>query len=71
MRERLPVVPVPLLPPDPNVPLDLQAAVAACFELVGYERLLPYAEPPPPPELSAEDAAWVDATLREDGLRGE
>ncbi len=29
LRERLPVVPVPLLPPDPDVPLDLQAAVAA------------------------------------------
>jgi hypothetical protein len=71
LRERLPVVPVPLLPPDPDVPLDLQAAVAACFDLVGYERLLPYAGPPPPPELSVEDRAWVDATLREAALRGE
>ena len=71
LRERLPVVPVPLLPPDPDVPLDLQAAVAACFDLVGYERLLPYADPPPPPELSAEDTAWVDATLRQARLRGE
>src|SRR5438552_323864 len=35
LRERLPVVPVPLLPPDPDVPLDLQAAVVDCFELVG------------------------------------
>jgi hypothetical protein len=56
VRERLPVVPVPLLPPDPDAPLDLQSAVAACFELVGYERLLPYAAPPPAPELSNEDA---------------
>jgi hypothetical protein len=71
LRERLPVVPVPLLPPDPDVPLDLQAAIGACFALVGYERLLPYADPPPPPELSSEDAAWVDATLRQAGLRGE
>ncbi len=69
LREQLPVVPVPLLPPDPDVPLDLQAAVAACFDLVGYERLLPYAESPPSPELSNDDAAWVDATLREAGLR--
>lgn len=42
LREPLPTVPVPLLPPDPDVPLDLQAAVKACFDLVGYERLLDY-----------------------------
>lgn len=68
LRDRLPVVPVPLLPPDPDVPLDLQAAVAACFALVGYERRLPYAEPPPSPDLDAGDAAWVVATLRAAGL---
>lgn len=69
LRERLPVIPVPLLPPDPDVPLDLQAAVSACFDLVGYERLLPYSLPPPPPDLVAEDAAWVAARLRAAGLR--
>lgn len=35
LRQRLPVVPVSLLPPDADVPLDLQAAVHACFALVG------------------------------------
>ena len=63
LRDRLPVVPVPLLPPDPDAPLDLQAAVNACFDLVGYERLLDYARPLPAPELSAEDAAWVKAQI--------
>jgi hypothetical protein len=69
LRESLPTVPVPLLPPDPDVPLDLQAAVEACFDLVGYERLLDYSGPPPPPELSEEDAAWVDEILRAASLR--
>jgi hypothetical protein len=64
LREPLPTVPVPLLPPDPDVPLDLQAAVRACFDLVGYERLLDYSGPPPPPELDEEDAAWVAEILR-------
>jgi hypothetical protein len=59
LREPLPTVPVPLLPPDPDIPLELQAAVKACFDLVGYERLLDYSAPPPPPSLSHEDAAWV------------
>jgi len=64
LRQPLPTVPVPLLPPDPDVPLDMQAAVNACFALVGYERLLEYAHPPPPPPLSDEDAAWVADRLR-------
>lgn len=70
LRNRLPAVPVPLLEPDPDVSLDLQAAVDACFDLVHYERLLDYAGPPPPPELAPDDLAWVDATLRAAGLRG-
>jgi hypothetical protein len=64
LRGPLPTVPVPLLPPDPDVPLDLQAAVKACFDLVGYERLLDYSAPPPPPSLSDEDAVWVADCLR-------
>lgn len=69
LRERLKVLPIPLLPPDRDVPLDLQAAVNACFALVGYERLLPYDEPPPLPELSSEEQAWLEERLREAGLR--
>jgi hypothetical protein len=69
LREPLPAVPVPLLPPDPDVPLDLQAAVRACFDLVGYERLLDYDGPPPPPALNEAEAAWVDDRLREAGWR--
>ena len=62
LRTRLPVVPVPLLLPDPDVPLDLQAALDACFDLVGYERLLDYAQPLA--DLSAADAGWVGDTIR-------
>lgn len=69
LRQRLPAVPVPLLQPDPDVVLDLQAAVDACFALVGYERLLDYADPPPPPPLEEEDAAWLDDLLHGAGLR--
>ncbi|MCX6028028.1 MAG: DUF4058 family protein [Chloroflexi bacterium] len=67
--EPLPVVPVPLLEPDPDVTLDLQAAVNACFDLVHYERLLDYSTSPTPPDLASEDAAWVDARLAAAGLR--
>ncbi len=46
LAHTLPTLPVPLLPPDPDVMLDLQAAVDACFGLVRYERLLNYEAPP-------------------------
>lgn len=59
LRDRLPVLPVPLLPPDADVPLDLQRAVDGCYDLVHYERLLDYTVAPPPPPLSEADAKWV------------
>ena len=68
LRDRLPTAPVPLLPPDPDVPLDLQAAVKECFDLVGYERLLDYAASPPPPPLSEGDATWAAEVVLAAGL---
>lgn len=64
LRDPLPVVPVPLLPPDADVSLDLQRAVNACYDLVRYERLLDYTAPPPPPPLTETDAAWLDEQLK-------
>lgn len=69
LADTLPVLPVPLLPPDEDVTLDLQTAVDACFALVGYETLLDYQNPPPSPPLSSEEAAWSDKQLQAAGLR--
>jgi hypothetical protein len=69
LRQRLPTVPVPLLAEDPDTYLDLQAALNSCFELVGYERLLDYTAPPPPPAFALEDGVWLEETLRAAGLR--
>ena len=63
LRDRLPVLPVPLLPPDEDVPLDLQRAVNACYDLVHYERLLDYTAAPPPPPLSEADMSWLREQL--------
>jgi hypothetical protein len=68
LDEPLPTVLVPLLPEDPDVPLDLQAALAQVYNLFGYDELLDYGRPPPGP-LSAEQAAWVARRLREAGRR--
>ena len=69
LQELLPCVPVPLLQPDPDVVLDLQAGVDACFALVGYERLLDY-RAAPPATLSPQDRAWVETRLARSGARG-
>jgi hypothetical protein len=61
LPQSLPTLPVPLLPPDPDVPLALQTAVDTAFDLVGYHRLLNYNQLPPPP-LDAKTAAWVERT---------
>jgi hypothetical protein len=69
LAETLPAVPVPLLPPDADLIFDLQGAVDACFDLVHYERLLDYTAAPPPPSLTADEVAWVEATLQRAGIR--
>lgn len=67
LRAKLPTIPIPLLPPDADVALDLQVAVEACFSLVHYERLLDYTKALPLPELSAENAQWIQEKIRAAG----
>ena len=67
LKERLPTVPVPLLPEDPDVPLDLQAALAGIYDVFGYDLLVDYSKPPDVP-LAEADAAWAHEQVR--GRRG-
>lgn len=59
----LPTVPIPLLPEDADVPLDLQAAFRAAYEPALYERRLPYEGPLQPP-LEAGRERWLQRCLR-------
>jgi hypothetical protein len=67
LADSLPLLPVPLLEPDPDAPLDLATAVAAVYERGPYQRVINYQEPPPPPSLSAQEAEWVAMRLRRIG----
>jgi hypothetical protein len=67
LRERLPVIPVPLRRKDKDAALDLQALLDRCYEYGDYADIDYRAEPDPP--LDPDDAAWADTLLRERGLR--
>ena len=69
LRDRLPILPVPLRPEDDAVPLDLQAVLDRVYDEAAYDAGIDYAADPPPPELPDGHAAWLDGRLREAGLR--
>lgn len=69
LRRRLPRIAVPLRAPDPDIALDLQAVFTRCYDNGGYEDFIDYRHEPSVP-LPPDDAAWADALLREQGLRG-
>jgi hypothetical protein len=57
LRERLPVVPVPLRPPDAAARVDLQEVLHRAYDGPGYEHFIYGGEPEP--RLSADDANWA------------
>jgi len=59
LSDLLPVVPVPLRDPDPDVPLELGPALATIYDEAAYELSADYRQPPPPPPLSTEEVGWV------------
>ncbi len=68
LRQRLPIVKVPLRKTDADVPLDLQALIEQCYRNGGYDADIDYRCAPVPP-LSADDAQWADALLCGQGRR--
>jgi hypothetical protein len=63
LSEALPVIPVPLLAPDPVVPLDLGEALRTVYERSGYGWRIDYAKPVPSPPLRAKMASWLRGNL--------
>lgn len=63
IRNRLPVIAVPLRGKDPDVPLDLGAVLKAAYENGAYDASIDYSKPPDPP-LRGNDAKWGRKLLR-------
>ena len=59
LADKLPIVPVPLRPPDADVPLDLHAALNEIYDEAAYDLSIDYRQPPPPPPLSPNEAEWL------------
>lgn len=57
LRDRLPVIPIPLAAPDPDVTLDLQAHLHRVYDAADYGKYS-YTEIPQP-RLTLVDAAWA------------
>jgi hypothetical protein len=62
VRQPLPTIHIPLLPPDPPVPLDMGQALRTAYERARYDLRVDYRKPPVPP-LSPANAAWAAALI--------
>ena len=62
LRERLPIIRIPLRRGERDVALNLQSLVDAAYEHGRYGQKIAYATPPEPP-LPPEEAAWARDVL--------
>jgi hypothetical protein len=69
LSDALPIIPIPLLEPDPDVPLDLGRALDTIYDRAAYDLRIDYSQPPPKPELTAGDTSWLQEHLQAVGLR--
>ncbi|MEZ4712882.1 MAG: DUF4058 family protein [Caldilineaceae bacterium] len=60
--QTLPTVPIPLLPADKDVALDLQLAFTTVYDSIGYDLLLDYTRPADVP-LKGKAAKWAAERL--------
>jgi hypothetical protein len=68
LTQRLPIIPIPVKPEDPDAHLDLQAVLNSAYDRAGYDLEIDYRAEARPP-LEAGPAAWADQLLRSKGLR--
>lgn len=63
LRDRLPVVGVPLRAPDPDALLDIQAVLDTTYERARFAESVDYGTSVPPPAPAAADRTWIEHTL--------
>lgn len=68
LQDHLPVLPVPLVEPDPDVPLDLGTLVQTIYNNGPYAAAINYRDPLPSP-LTDEETQFVQECLQQAGLK--
>jgi hypothetical protein len=63
VRDRLPTIPISLLPPDPDLVIDLAPLFASVYERARYARSIEYRDPLNVP-LAPEDRTWAEERAR-------
>jgi hypothetical protein len=63
LRQKLPVIPIPLRDGDDDVQLDMQEVLTMAYERGSYDLVIDYARPPVP-ALDARSAEWAKEILR-------
>ncbi|HEY0073262.1 MAG TPA: DUF4058 family protein [Abditibacteriaceae bacterium] len=69
MHEAAPPVAIPLRRGEDDVLLELTPLIERVYDNGAFEMDVDYRQTPPLPPLSEENAAWLDALLKEKGLR--
>ena len=64
VTDLLPVLPVPLLPEDKAIPLDLGQALDLVYQRSYYRNSIDYTKTPPPPNFPAETLVWITDQLK-------
>jgi Protein of unknown function (DUF4058) len=62
-RRPLPSISVPLVNPDPDIPVEIQAVIAGIYQRFRYERSVDYSSPLTPP-LNPDEAKWFEQRLK-------
>lgn len=68
LADRLPVLRIPLVAPDPDAKADLQPLIERAYAAGGYAQDLDYARPPLPP-LARAASSWARRISRPTGRR--
>lgn len=67
LNQPFPLMPIPLLWPDPDIPLDLNVILANVYEESGYAWRIDYRQPVPSPKLRKKMVMWLREALPDVG----
>lgn len=62
---RLPTIPIPLMPGDDDLVIDLQKIFHQVYDESGYDRRIRLSDPLPKPPLSEKNAEWIQQFIKQ------